>query len=922
MERRFRTWRAVSSVIVVAAVCLPAWAGARDWFVRAGSGGGDGSRERPFADPWMALERVEANDRVHVAAGRYFGKLERGNWELPFPGVQLLGGYDARFEERDPWRNLTELTWRRGSPNRPDVSLARVSTSTRRDTSGATIDGFFVDMQDYYEYAPEGSFSADALHRNGAVDLAAGGVLRNCMIVNAVRAVRTSPGALVENNVIVNSIYAAVVARGGGDRAEPVTIRDNTIAFVWATSAIAQGGTEGAGIEVTNKAVVEGNLVVHADNHGAFITAPANVTFTGNGFWRNLYSNVTFWVDGRKSSLDDSDVAEDEDVGFARGGGNLAVDPVLAFDPAWYERFLRRANLGRKFDAKAWAETRAAARLPPAAGEGVQLFAPAYPPEAVPALLAPGNASVTQGARARRLPIDLPAVAPAAPAAPAKEYAKAELAALAASPRSWDGRTIEIVAGIEGVANVGGLPGVSAETHKAVHLKDARGESRTLGIFEKGTRVERFVDAVPNWGSGPPRDLFVIRGTARAAERGHPRHAVVIDAIEPYERAVETTPRPRGRDWYVRTGESAGDGSRERPFRDPFQALERAGPGDRIHVAEGEYGGKLKSGRWVVDERHVALLGGWDRDFRNRDPWSTPTLLQWPPDSKTSPQGPLLEGSGDHAGLVVDGFVFDRRTTNKYDAEGFLEPSGSPDDPHVRVSSPGTVIRNCTFVNGAGAAVRMSNAVTFENNVVANVLDAGIEVTGGVGTHPAQIRDNTILFVWNPRRPHDGSTSSGSGIALGGDVAAVIDGNVVQYVDNFGVKAASRLTEVVLTRNAFFRNWATFRSTQGTPPPTVDEKSMHLLGDLPFRKAEGNVVADGGFEIDPAFYARWFARTSALTGRFSAEEWKAVAPPHGGGEARPGIATALAWRAAARLAPRNAQVRGARPKRLESGRGP
>ena len=79
--------------------------------------------------------------------------------------------------------------------------------------------------------------------------------------------------------------------------------------------------------------------------------------------------------------------------------------------------------------------------------------------------------------------------------------------------------------------------------------------------------------------------------------------------------------------------------------------------------------------------------------------------------------------------------------------------------------------------------------------------------------------------------------------------------------------------EVVLTGNAFFRNWATFRATQGTPPPTVDEKSMHLLADLPFKKQEGNIVADGGFDLDPALYASWFARTSKQTSRFTVEEW-------------------------------------------------
>jgi hypothetical protein len=182
------------------------------------------------------------------------------------------------------------------------------------------------------------------------------------------------------------------------------------------------------------------------------------------------------------------------------------------------------------------------------------------------------------------------------------------------------------------------------------------------------------------------------------------------------------------------------------------------------------------------------------------------------------------------------------------------------------------------------------------------------------------VRNNTILFVWSRSRAHDGSSSTGSGLSLSGNVPAVVDGNVFQYVDNFAVRADSHLNEVVLTNNSFFRNWATFRSTQGMPPPTVDERSMQLLADLPFKKVEGNVVADGGFDVEPAFYASWFARTSRLTSRFTSEEWAQIAPRQTGGEpTKPGLGRALGWREAAKLFPKNAQVKGARAEKLENG---
>ena len=97
----------------------------------------------------------------------------------------------------------------------------------------------------------------------------------------------------------------------------------------------------------------------------------------------------------------------------------------------------------------------------------------------------------------------------------------------------------------------------------------------------------------------------------------------MVESIERYEAAALTPERPKGRDWYVRAEEKGGDGSKDKPFRDPYQALEKANAGDVIHVTAGEYGGKLKNGKWIVDKPWITLLGGYDgssqRVIRGRD---------------------------------------------------------------------------------------------------------------------------------------------------------------------------------------------------------------------------------------------------------------------------------------------------------------
>ena len=62
------------------------------------------------------------------------------------------------------------------------------------------------------------------------------------------------------------------------------------------------------------------------------------------------------------------------------------------------------------------------------------------------------------------------------------------------------------------------------------------------------------------------------------------------------------------------TGANKNDGSKEAPFKNLWKAVEAAQPGDTIHVAEGNYPGKMKCG-WIQLDKPVSLVCGYAPDF-------------------------------------------------------------------------------------------------------------------------------------------------------------------------------------------------------------------------------------------------------------------------------------------------------------------
>lgn len=907
-----------AGLAVVLSLSLSASCAARDWFVRAGALNGDGSRARPFQDPWQAFERCEAGDRVHVAEGVYTGRFGNGTWEIPFDNVALLGGYDAEFATRDPWRHPTQLHWDSRSENWPqDVRLLS-------NASDVVVDGIVIDMRDQNQYVDA---AGTALSKTSETAMRFGkpATVRNCIVLNpGFHGIECNPGSTIENNVILNSIDwgLAILSSSSASGKTPAQVHNNTILFTWDPDSPGLGSYRGSAIALRGPAVIERNVLAYSDNNGVYCLAnPERVTIQNNVFFKNRFCNVRSEHGGNFGIAEDGSMEMLEEFGLRAYEGNRVEDPKLPLDPAWLALAAKRpekpAEPPKKERSFGWEE-----KKPVQVPVGL---APAWSLANALALAADPSAPA-RNAGARIVPLEVRFDAASA-VAPAKVYAKSDLREWHREPQTVDCQNLELVVGLASVANVQGMPALyDRDKIAGIFLYDAQGEgTRITGFFAKGSNVQRTCERAMGryQGSGKPEDLFRVRGIAYAVQ-SVPKAAFFIESIEPYVAdVVAPTPRVKGRDWFVRAGASGGDGSRERPFRDPFQALDRCEAGDTIHVAEGEYHGKLKAGKWRIDMPDVALIGGYDGLFSRRNPWTHATRLLCPPDYKGQRGGYTIEGAEDHRGAIVDGFVFDKKTNNRYEANGSLDPRSDTTE-HVWLSLPECRIRNCIFVNGAFGALRMSNGQTVENCIFVNHATQTVRVDKGHTSDPLFFRSNTVAFGWD-KMPGYGKGRTGNLLALTGDARAIVENNIFYGADNDAIRLESQPANMVLNDNVFYGNlWS---HLQYMPQwRSIQTANWTQLGDVGLKEARGNTIVDPDLALDETWMGPYRGRVARLQPSSPGEaESKPEAKPANPFEVAESAATSkksdeplyapvYPWEQAVKIVPRNPAVQaGARP---------
>jgi hypothetical protein len=863
-----------------------------DWFVAAGSFG-DGSRENPFHDPWQAMRSASPGDVIHVAAGTYFGRYDRSSWVIDCPNLTILGGYSRDFITRTPWKTPSVLA----IFSECEAVRENNMFGWQGEPSGLTLDGLFFDASGANTYGDKPGEGIRAWpNMAGAIASfnAAEVTIRNCIFVNGANGgvELSGAGSRFENNLLLNIIGIGMLDLRSSTTliTQPITVRNNSFCFIHDTGAPAGSGADSAiGIRINCPAIVQDNIFVSCGNAAiSLYLDPARVSIDRNLFFLTPRSILRSRFQGSSGEINEQNIEELEDIGVKSAAGNIVHDPgMTGLTPAWLDAYTRHllANYARPPRETANA-VRVAAGLP-ALAPG-DLDKPENTGGLAVRLAVPDALALAFTAKQGLHPVELATDIAAQSAKPPLSYRPVDWSVISVSDPSLANTRVELRAGLGFEQNTTLLPDATPDTHMGVRIFEPSSDDSSIYVLIRRTTLpaRQFQEAIKYNRGMEVESFYLLRGVYRTDIESSSRQKVtmVVESILPSPPVAANFPvRPQGRDWFVKAGSSGGDGTREKPFRDPFQALDKAEGGDTIHVAAGDYFGKLRSGQWRIAIRNLTLLGGYGPDFAARDPWANPTRFVLHEDEKAKgrPEGVILGSEENSDGLIVDGFIFDGATWNTYAADGSLNIDNSPIAPLISLRggrAPITVC-NCLFLNGSSGSVIISCPYgVFENNVVLNTSGSSLAIRAD-GPGPWTIRNNTVLFACDPT-PRAGtgkSSADGTLFQLSGRAAVAVESNIFAFADNFGARATIPQQNVSFNSNVFAGNLFNHLTDAGYLWADGSNWERRAAADSSFPSFKGNTLELPKLPVDPGFANAALARLYTLPSRVSKDEWTALA---------------------------------------------
>ncbi len=346
-------------------------------------------------------------------------------------------------------------------------------------------------------------------------------------------------------------------------------------------------------------------------------------------------------------------------------------------------------------------------------------------------------------------------------------------------------------------------------------------------------------------------------------------------------------------DWYVKVGGTGRGNAPEAPTDEVWKALEKAVRGDVIHVAQGTYTGKSGSGHFVIKVPNLSLVGGYNTDFTQRDPFTNFTILERARDFKGDWTGlpeAIVAGNSDHSNFILDGFVLNAESRNSYNNNVLALKAPTYPGMLIQTNSPNTKIRNNILLNPAGDGIYCTwqgqdNEVV--NNFILNTFYAAIETRSAQPRSKILIKNNTIAFGW-----FYPSKGGHIGVFVGSKGETIIDSNVIAFIQTeagesgYGVTNTFGNSDTVMKNNVFFStNGGYYKYMDGNKQSLVVWKPTELteLNDpdlaLDFMLAEtgDNREMDPGIRPDLDFITKFANYQGSSPGKLNMDamnQWR------------------------------------------------
>ncbi len=341
----------------------------------------------------------------------------------------------------------------------------------------------------------------------------------------------------------------------------------------------------------------------------------------------------------------------------------------------------------------------------------------------------------------------------------------------------------------------------------------------------------------------------------------------------------------QAKDWYISNAGTGKDATKSSPAKEIGSISDMLQPGDVIHIAAGEYKGKLNNGSDILNVP-VSIIGGYNATFTARDPWGANRTIFTGVDEYLKPGtariGIMTEKTHkEYSGqILLDGLIIDNAPRNFYHKSENLviarkapadqSHNASPESPaiHIRMASNANVIiRNCVMMNvGASQGVidiqlGKNSKALIENNLIINNTGEGIYCKtawqSDTDLPSFSVKNNTILFTWK----HDAiATYGGNSIKLDTRLIATVENNVFAFSDYGGVDNIKVCKNLTLNNNLFSANKKyDYRENN-------DGMLILDMADYAACKNSGNVTALLKINLDPKWTGLYFGRKEISRG--------------------------------------------------------